>query len=76
MEEPTIVISEYLYASEGKTYKPDEVNPLLQQMIGNLTTVLAVFKAECADAFFIKKVVEAITQIMAAYSYHTLVSSL
>ena len=58
---PNMRVSELMYGSEGKTYKYDQLGPLLQQIIDRFTTVYAVFKAECADAHFSYKVIDAVT---------------
>ena len=68
-EEPTPVIAEFLYGSEGKKYKAEEINPILNQITKRFVTTYAVLKAECADAYFIAKTIYVISQVLAAYSY-------
>ena len=61
LAEPTMKISEYLYGSEGKKYTPENINPILQQIINRFKLIYAVVKAECGDAYFIQKVIDVIT---------------
>lgn len=52
-DEPTLSISEFIYGSEDKTYKAEQINPILQQIIDRFTLALAIIKADCADAYFL-----------------------
>ena len=74
-DQPTNYLQEFLYGSEGKTYKQEEVNPILQDIIDRLKLIYTVFLADCADAYFIQKIITSIMHILAAFSCQNLLNS-
>ena len=56
--EPTLDVSELLYGSEGKIYKAEQVNPLIQRTIDRFKLVYAVHKAQCEDSYFVQRILE------------------
>ena len=74
-DDPTDRIAELVYGSEGKTYKAETILPILQQILDRFKTCFAVFKADCADAYFTQKVIHYITHVFAAFSSEALLHS-
>ena len=66
---PNEIIAELLYGAEGKYYKVEQINPVLQRTIDLFQLVRAIFKAQCEESYFCQKIIDAVIEVFAGITY-------